>query len=77
MAAPIVTLNADGTVQKLAWTYRLGDQSGTVKPEALVHDLIVQIDGDGSAARRPARPTAESARAREPARTTRPTWDRA
>lgn len=49
MAAPIVTLNADGTVQKLAWTYRLGDQSGTVKPEALVHDLIVQIDGDGSA----------------------------
>ncbi|HET8725667.1 MAG TPA: hypothetical protein VFM53_15830 [Anaeromyxobacteraceae bacterium] len=49
VAVPAVTLNPDGTVAKVAWTYQLGDQSGSVKPEALIDNLILQIDGDGTA----------------------------
>jgi hypothetical protein len=48
LAVPTVTLNADGTVSKVAWTYQLGDQGGTVRPEALIDNLILQIDGDGT-----------------------------
>ena len=48
LTVPTVTLNADGTVASVAWTYRLGDQSGTVQPSALIQDLILQIDGDGT-----------------------------
>lgn len=48
VAVPALTLNGDGTIQKLSWTYQLGGGSARIDPRSLIHDLIVQIDGDGS-----------------------------
>jgi hypothetical protein len=48
VAVPTLTLNGDGTIHKLSWTYQLGGGNSALDPRSLIHDLIVQIDGDGS-----------------------------
>lgn len=48
LSVPTISLNGDGTVARIDWTYRLGDDSGSVDPTTLIRDLILQIDGDGT-----------------------------
>jgi hypothetical protein len=48
VAVPAVTLNPSGTIQSVAWTYRLGDQTDTIDPRALIQVLLIQIDAQAN-----------------------------
>jgi hypothetical protein len=49
MAVPTVTLNADGTIQKVNWVYKLGSgASATLDPQAIIDSIQLQIDGSGT-----------------------------
>ncbi|MEW6674554.1 MAG: hypothetical protein AB1348_00790 [Nitrospirota bacterium] len=49
MAVPTVTLNGDGTIQKISWVYKLGSgASATLDPQAVISDIELQIEGSGT-----------------------------
>jgi len=46
LAVPTVTLNGDGTIQKVNWVYKLGSgDAATLDPMAVISNIILQIDG--------------------------------
>lgn len=51
LAVPTITLNDNGTMNKIAWEYKLGGGSGddTIDPESLISQIELQIDGNGTA----------------------------
>ena len=49
MAVPRVTLNQDGTIHQIDWSYQLGglsDGASTVDPASLVDSMMLQIDAN-------------------------------
>ena len=48
VAKPTLTLNSDGTINKIDWVYQLGDGSGPIDPVALIGRVLIQIDGSGT-----------------------------
>lgn len=44
LALPTVSLNANGTVREISWTYRTGSDATSLDPEALMSAIMVQID---------------------------------
>lgn len=49
LPVPTVTLNGDGTIQKVVWVYRLGSGAeATLEPLSLIDGIEVQIEGSGS-----------------------------
>jgi len=48
LVVPTVTLNSNGTIQKVNWTYRHGgESSAVVDPEAIFSTIQLQISGTG------------------------------
>jgi hypothetical protein len=47
LPVPSVTLNSDGTVQRLSWAYRLGSGSPALDPQAVIRDIAFNIEGGG------------------------------
>jgi len=43
VALPTVTLNGDGTINKVNWVYRMPNDSSTLTPKALIQSIIIQI----------------------------------
>jgi len=48
LAVPTVTLNDDGTINKISWKYMLGGGSGTIDPEGIMSEIEIQIEGTGA-----------------------------
>ena len=48
LAVPTVTLNKDGTINKISWKYMSGGGSGTVDPEGIMSEIMIQIEGIGT-----------------------------
>lgn len=48
LAVPTVTLNPNGTINKISWRYLTGDGSGEVNPEGIFSSLEIDIDGTGA-----------------------------
>lgn len=49
VAVPTVTLNANGTIQKVNWRYALGSGATTsIDPQSIINEVNVQIDGSGT-----------------------------
>ncbi len=48
ICVPTVSLNQDGTINKINWEYRLSDNSGNIDPKILIKELILQIDKIGA-----------------------------
>ncbi|MGC9027509.1 MAG: hypothetical protein ACP5JP_08245 [bacterium] len=48
VAAPTIILNSDGTINKIKWTYNLGDGSGSIDPRILIGRVLIQIEGSGT-----------------------------
>jgi hypothetical protein len=44
VALPTVSLNLDGTIHAINWTYRTGSDAASLDPEALINSLMVQVD---------------------------------
>jgi len=40
---PSVTLNADGTIKKISWTYRLPDGSEPINPQAFIKTILINM----------------------------------
>jgi hypothetical protein len=47
ICVPTITLNQDGTINKINWEYKLSDGSGNVDPRALISELTIEIDKTG------------------------------
>jgi len=48
LAVPTVTLNEDGTINKISWKYMSGGGSGTIDPKGIMSEIMIQISGTGS-----------------------------
>jgi len=48
LAVPTVTLNKDGTINKISWKYVSGGGSGTIDPEGIMSEVMIQIGGTGA-----------------------------
>jgi len=45
VAIPTITLNSNGTINKINWIYRMpNDLSATITPTALIESVIIQLD---------------------------------
>ncbi|MCX7738289.1 MAG: hypothetical protein N2Z80_02570 [Hydrogenothermaceae bacterium] len=48
IAVPTVTLNQNGTINKLNWVYKMPAGNSTLSPTAVIREIEVQIDGTGT-----------------------------
>lgn len=49
LAVPTVTLNGNGTINKVAWVYKPGSGGGaTLDPLAVISSVMLQIEGNGT-----------------------------
>jgi hypothetical protein len=44
VALPTVSLNPNGTIHEISWTYRTGSDAAALDPEALISSIGVQVD---------------------------------
>lgn len=48
MFNPIITLNGDGTVNKVDWSYKVGSTTADLQIEKVIDKMEIQFDGEGT-----------------------------
>ena len=48
IAVPTVVLNDDETIKKITWIYKTKNGSVSANPKAIISEIEVQIDGNGT-----------------------------